>query len=966
MVAGILPIPAAAMPAPEPAADGDRPHDPPAAEAGAGQRPSEAYEAWLEHAHDRIAFTPGDRVTVGFKPRADDRWTVGGAAPVALPPGRATGRSMAGQPNAGRGLSAPPKAGPRPRPSAAGDAPATSPESPVDAPSNRLAIRARAVSVAQPAAEPGVDLAATSGVRRQVFGFLPYWEVNGASSRLDYDKLSTIAYFSVGVTGHGALKKRDADGSLTTGWGGWTSSGMTRVINAAHADGTRVVLTVTAFAWTTSQARVQKALLGSRGARATLARQIVAAVRDRGADGVNLDFEPLAQGYGDEFVSLLRRIRSEFNRVRSGYQITYDTTAYIGNYPLEASVGKRAADAIFIMGYDFRIGSSSRAGSISPLSGSGYDLADTVRAYKRRVPGSRLILGIPWYGRAWSTATDNPRSRTLNGAKYGYSRAVNYENVMDYVREYGRRWDSVEQSPYVVYRRRNCTKAYGCVTSWRQVWYEDAASMKRRYALVNAYGLRGAGMWALGYEGGRRELYRALADSFRVAHAAPTAAIRRLPGTAADEGFIVRWVGRGFVPIASYDIQVSVNGGPWRTWRSNTKATSDVFLGATGGRYAFRVRARDRSGAVGGYGPSGSTTVRAGIRRLDFGAGGAATALGTSAAQLAARAFSPNHDGSEDGTPAALDECDAHGLARRAGAAAGRQAHRHADDPRPLGRWPGVDVGRARARTAAPRRPLPPAARGNRRGPDVPGAVGTAGDDGPGRALCRPHRHRAADDRVGIRHEPADLAQRRWRPRFDATVARGHGWRRALDRQGDQRRRRDRSLAGRDRSVRHVHVAGDGWTGSPGPGWAVRDHRLAPRRRRQPGEADRDGHRGYDAAQGRPQRLAAWVLAERRSPARHDDAGLDRARAGDRQHQAVQGIQAGPHVEGDERRLVEGDLGRQARGRTAGRRWDVHPQGRREGRRRQQAAWQPRPSSSTGPCVVSPGLATSPPRTATP
>ena len=44
-----------------------------------------------------------------------------------------------------------------------------------------------------------------------------------------------------------------------------------------------------------------------------------------------------------------------------------------------------------------------------------------------------------------------------------------------------------------------------------------------------------------------------------------------------------------------------------------------------------------------------STTVRAGIRQLDFGASGAPTSLGTSDAQLAARAFSPNRDGSEDG-----------------------------------------------------------------------------------------------------------------------------------------------------------------------------------------------------------------------------------------------------------------------------------------------------------------------------
>ena len=115
---------------------------------------------------------------------------------------------------------------------------------------------------------------------------------------------------------------------------------MTSVISNAHQHGTRVVLTVSAFAWTTSQANVQRAVLGSPAARARLARQIAAAVRDRGADGVNLDFEPIASGYSDEFVSFLRTMRSELNRVRKGYQLTYDTTGFIGNYPIEASVGE--------------------------------------------------------------------------------------------------------------------------------------------------------------------------------------------------------------------------------------------------------------------------------------------------------------------------------------------------------------------------------------------------------------------------------------------------------------------------------------------------------------------------------------------------------------------------------------------------------------------------------------------------
>ena len=65
-----------------------------------------------------------------------------------------------------------------------------------------------------------------------MFGFLPYWELTDSSTRLDWEKLSTIAYFGVGAAGNGDLQKKNADGSTTVGWSGWTSAKMTKVINA--------------------------------------------------------------------------------------------------------------------------------------------------------------------------------------------------------------------------------------------------------------------------------------------------------------------------------------------------------------------------------------------------------------------------------------------------------------------------------------------------------------------------------------------------------------------------------------------------------------------------------------------------------------------------------------------------------------------------------------------------------------
>ncbi len=578
----------------EPAAPSkDASRGPSGSGAAPAERPSIIYQEAMAHEHDRIAFTPGGRVTVGFTPRADDRWPVGGQAPTSLPAGRATGREMAAS---RQGSSWAPVNGSPTRGAAT--------SAPVDAPGGTPAISATGAGYTQPPGDPASDLAAASGLRRQVFGFLPYWELHGASTKLNDDVLSTIAYFSVGADKAGNLAKRQADGTKTTGWAGWTSSDLTSVISRAHQHGTRVVLTISVFAWTTSQARVQKALLGSASARLNLARQVAAAVRDRGADGVNLDFEPLATGYESAFVALLTALRTELNRIRTGYQITYDTMGFVGNYPLEASVGRKAADAVFVMGYDYRTASSSTAGSVDPLSGRQYDLADTIRAYTARISPSRVILGIPWYGRAWSTRSDAVRSPNISGAKYGYSTAVNYENVVDLVARYGRRWDSEEQSPYVVYRRKSCTSTYGCVTAWRQVYYDDATSMKLRYALVNEYGLRGAGIWALGYDGGHAALYKALSVSFLVDKTAPQAGIELLPTTTVNEGVVVRWTARDTSSVRSYDVQVSVDGGSWTTWLSRTRKTQDVWLGSDGHGYAFRVRATDSKGNAGKWNTS--------------------------------------------------------------------------------------------------------------------------------------------------------------------------------------------------------------------------------------------------------------------------------------------------------------------------------------------------------------------------
>ncbi|MBI2777588.1 MAG: SH3 domain-containing protein, partial [Chloroflexi bacterium] len=617
------------------------PVDLPSADAQApGVQPSIQYEEAAAHAADVIDFTPGERVDVGFTPRVNDTWAVGGGRPRALPAGQASGREMrAARQGSIWTLDRP--AGPQPSPDNGAGSNVGAPIDGATGPSARATTAVSRSGDATATGTPALDATISpSGLRREVFGFLPYWELPDSSTTLRWDVLSTIAYFSVGTDASGNLLKQDPDGSSSTGWGGWTSSKMTSVITAAHQNGSRVVLTITSFAWTSGQQATQSALLGSPTARANLARQAAAAVRDRGADGINLDFEPIASGYAEEFTALVRSVRSELDAIAPGYQLTFDTTGYIGNYPLEAATAPGGADAIFIMGYDYRGTSSSQAGSISPLAGPVYDLTDTVNAYMARVSPSKLILGVPYYGRAWSTDTDALRATNISGTQYGTSVTTLYETAVDLAAQYGRRYDSVEQAPWTAYQKQTCTTTYGCVTAWRELYFDDAASLKLRYDLINRTGLRGAGIWALGYDGTRPELYQALADKFLLDTTPPVVGIIALAPVQRNLGFSVAWTGRDDSTIAGYDVQVAADGGAWTDWQTDTTATSAVFMGVDGRSYAFRARGRDSKGnisawdvtststaaplAVGGFG-----TVQVDGLKLRAAAGTSAAILGT-------------------------------------------------------------------------------------------------------------------------------------------------------------------------------------------------------------------------------------------------------------------------------------------------------------------------------------------------
>ena len=178
-----------------------------------------------------------------------------------------------------------------------------------------------------------------------------------------------------------------------------------------------------------------------------------------------------------------------------------------------------------VMGYDYHWSGSTTTGPVAPLAGWGtYNVAWTIADYVRwGAPRSRMLLGVPYYGYRWPTASGDAGAATS-----GTGTALAYSTVVQEAEAHGRLWDATSSTPW--YREQT--------PQWRQGWYDDAQSLGAKYARVVSEELAGVGIWALGYDGTRPELWGALADAFRPPPAAvgdgPLPALRLDPNPFRD------------------------------------------------------------------------------------------------------------------------------------------------------------------------------------------------------------------------------------------------------------------------------------------------------------------------------------------------------------------------------------------------------------------------------------------------
>ena len=354
----------------------------------------------------------------------------------------------------------------------------------------------------------------------------------------------------------------------------------------------KVVLTVTMMAWDSASANRQAKLLGSSVARSRLVNQIVTAMRSRGADGVNLDFEPLATSLRDEYVSFVRQLKRALVNHGVGDYLTVCVMAgaatWATGYDVAGLTASGAADGLFVMGYDFHWSGSSRAGGVAPMQ-SPYtlDVAGAMADFLNETSAVEADLG----------------------------RAVLRPHLADQQRRAERhharrRIEVVRLHRPPGARRRSSAVAGTTSARCRGIAYWDNAGrplgaglLRRRrlagakYDLINARGLAGTGMWTLLMDQGRDELWRLLANKFVHDTAPPVGGVQTMPATTDAEALIGPLAGAG-LRLGRSQLHGPVPPRPWRwrTWLAGSRKTSAWFAGEAGSTYEFRVRAVDLKG----------------------------------------------------------------------------------------------------------------------------------------------------------------------------------------------------------------------------------------------------------------------------------------------------------------------------------------------------------------------------------
>jgi chitinase len=279
-----------------------------------------------------------------------------------------------------------------------------------------------------------------------------------------------------------------------------------RVLAGLRRDHPGLKLLVSVGGWTWSGGFSDAVLTPER--RDAFVRSAVDFVRRHDLDGFDVDWEyPGLPGYGnphrpedkEHFTALMADLRAALDREGRArgrkYLLTFAAGAF-SDYLEHTEMGKVQASVDFVnlMTYDFRVPEAD------PIAGHHANLFENpadpdhqsadrvVKAFLAAgVPAGKLVLGVPFYGRAWAEVAADRQGLYQPGKPPATALDAGYGNLAASVigkNGFVRFWDEQAQAPYLWNAGQRTF-----------ITYDDPESLRIKARYIGEHGLAGAMFW---------------------------------------------------------------------------------------------------------------------------------------------------------------------------------------------------------------------------------------------------------------------------------------------------------------------------------------------------------------------------------------------------------------------------------------------------------------------------------------
>ena len=224
-------------------------------------------------------------------------------------------------------------------------------------------------------------------------------------------------------------------------------------------------------------------LLASRAARQKVQNYLIGQAQEIGFDGINIDFEGIAQEAGCDYVQFIRELSILCRKNGIILSVDVPVPMDFSKYYNREELGN-VCDYVIMMGYDEHYAGSDIVGSVASM-----DFEETgIQNMLTEVSKDKLISAIPFYTRLWYTET------LADGTTNVTSEAYSMDNIEALLTEKGVT-ASYDESTGQQYAEWTDSDGKFC-----QVWLEDENSIAARAALISKYELSGIAEWVLGRE----------------------------------------------------------------------------------------------------------------------------------------------------------------------------------------------------------------------------------------------------------------------------------------------------------------------------------------------------------------------------------------------------------------------------------------------------------------------------------